>query len=76
MSFSDELKRIRQCTFLSQEYFAKEVNVSVSTVNRWKRGNTLPNFVAIKKIKVFCECNNFEYGILEEEWLIRRTEER
>jgi len=76
MSFSDELKRIRQRTFLSQEAFAKEVSVSFSTVNRWESGRTIPNLAAMKNIKAFCESNNLEYGILEEEWLNLRTEER
>ncbi len=76
MSFSDELKRIRQRTFLSQEAFAKEVSVSFSTVNRWESDRTIPNLAAMKNIKAFCERNNLEYSILEEEWLNLRTEDR
>ena len=76
MSFSDELKRIRQRTFLSQEAFAKEVSVSFSTVNRWESERTIPNLAAMKNIKAFCERNNLEYSILEEEWLNLRTEDR
>ncbi len=60
MSFSDELKRIRQRTFLSQEAFAKEVSVSFSTVNRWESERTIPNLAAMKNIKAFCERNNLE----------------
>ena len=76
MSFSDELKRIRQRTFLSQEAFAQEVSVSFSTVNRWESERTIPNLAAMKNIKAFCERNNLEYSILEEEWLNLRTEKR
>lgn len=76
MSFSDELKRIRQRTFLSQEAFAKEVSVSFSTVNRWESERTIPNLAAMKNIKAFCERNNLEYSILEEEWLNLRSEDR
>ncbi len=76
MSFSDELKRIRQRTFLSQEAFAQEVSVSFSTVNRWESERTIPNLAAMKNIKAFCERNNLEYSILEEEWLNLRTENR
>jgi putative transcriptional regulator len=76
MSFSDELKRIRQRTFLSQEAFAQEVSVSFSTVNRWESERTIPNLAAMKNIKAFCERNNLEYSILEEEWLNLRTEDR
>lgn len=76
MGFSDELKRIRQRTFLSQEAFAQEVGVSFSTVNRWESERTIPNLAAMKNIKAFCERNNLEYSILEEEWLNLRTEDR
>ena len=76
MSFSDELKRIRQRTFLSQEAFAKEVSVSFSTVNRWESERTIPNLAAMKNKKAFCERNNLEYSILEEEWLNLRSEDR
>lgn len=69
MTFADELKRIRQRSFLTQEAFAKEVNVSFSTVNRWESGKTKPNLIAMKNIKEFCNKNNVEYGKLEDLWL-------
>ena len=69
MTFADELKRIRQRSFLTQEAFAKEVNVSFSTVNRWESGKTKPNLIAMKRIKEFCNTNNVEYDKLEELWL-------
>ncbi|MBR0131622.1 MAG: helix-turn-helix transcriptional regulator [Lachnospiraceae bacterium] len=69
MTFAEELKRIRQRSFLSQEAFAKEINVSFSTVNRWESGKTKPNLIAMKNIKEFCENKGFEYSNLEELWL-------
>ena len=69
MTFAEELKRIRQRSFLTQEAFAKEVNVSFSTVNRWENGKTKPNLIAMKNIKEFCDQNNVEYSELEELWL-------
>ena len=69
MTFADELKRIRQRSFLTQEAFAKEVNVSFSTVNRWESGKTKPNLIAMKSIKEFRNTNNVEYDKLEELWL-------
>lgn len=69
MTFAEELKRIRQRSFLTQEAFAKEVNVSFSTVNRWESGKTKPNLIAMKCIKEFCDKNNAEYTKLEELWL-------
>ncbi len=74
MSFSIELKRIRQRSFLSQEAFAKEVNVSFSTVNRWEGGKTKPNLTAMKNIKEFCFKNDIEYAGLEEAWLNFKVE--
>ncbi len=69
MTFAEELKRTRQRTFLTQGAFAKEVNVSFSTVNRWESGKTKPNLIAMKSIKEFCERNNVNYSKLEELWL-------
>ena len=69
MTFAEELKRIRQRSFLSQEAFAKEVNVSFSTVNRWETGKTRPNLMAMKSIKEYGDKNNVEFDRLEELWL-------
>lgn len=68
MSFSDELKRIRQHSFLSQEAFARELNVSFSSVNRWEANRAKPNLAAMKRIKEFCERHDIEFLDLEEEW--------
>lgn len=69
MSFSGELKKVRQRSFLSQEAFAKEINVSFSTVNRWESGKTKPNLNAMKNIKEFCIIHAMDFDILEDEWL-------
>lgn len=42
MRFSDEIKRIRQRCFLTQQDFAKEINVSFSTVHRLEGGMAFP----------------------------------
>lgn len=60
---------MRQKFFLSQEEFAKELNVSVSTINRWETGKVKPNLTAMKKLKRFCENNNLKFDALESEWL-------
>ena len=70
MTFAEELKRTRQRSFLTQEAFAKEVNVSFSTVNRWESGKTRPNLAAMKNIKAFCERNHMDFSKLEELWFI------
>ena len=74
MTFAEELRRIRQRSFLSQEAFAKEVNVSFSTVNRWKTGKTRPNLMAMKSIKYYCEKNKVDFDRLEELWLSAERE--
>ena len=68
MSFSGELKSIRQHCFLSQEAFARELNVSFSSVNRWESDRSKPNMVAMKNIKAFCESHNIDFSNLEKEW--------
>ena len=68
MSFSEELRNIRQHCFLSQEAFARELNVSFSSVNRWEGGRSKPNMVAMKNIKAFCESHNIDFSNLEKEW--------
>ena len=76
MSFQAELKRIRQRCFLSQQAFAKEINVAFSTVNRWESGKTKPNLTAMKNIKEFCSRNDVDYASLEELWLDLGSEEK
>ena len=68
MSFSEELKSIRQHSFLSQEAFAHELNVSFSSVNRWEGGRAKPNLNAMKNIKAFCEAHDIDFSNLEREW--------
>lgn len=68
MSFSEELKSIRQHSFLSQEAFARELNVSFSSVNRWEGGRAKPNLNAMKNIKAFCEAHDIDFSNLERKW--------
>ena len=69
MVFSEEIKRIRQRSFLTQKEFAKEIKVAFSTVNRWERGIAKPNLTAMKSIKEFCQRKKLEYTNVEEAWL-------
>lgn len=74
MSFSDEIKRIRQSSFLSQEAFARELNVSFSSVNRWESGKSKPNLNAMKNIKEFCATHKIDFSTIESEWLKPKME--
>lgn len=69
MLFSDNIKTMRQKLFLSQEAFAKELTVSVSTVNRWEIGKSVPNLSTMKRIKDFGDVHNVDYVPIEESWL-------
>jgi len=69
MSFSEEIKLTRQKSFMTQDQFAREIDVSVATINRWETGKARPNITAIKRIKSFCNTNNMPFEKLESEWL-------
>ena len=75
MQLSTLIKVTRQKAFMSQEAFAKELNVAVSTINRWETGKSKPNLTAMKNIKLFCETNHLPYDEIEKEWFIHSTEE-
>lgn len=75
MSFSEELKNIRQHSFLSQEAFARELNVSFSSVSRWEGGRAKPNLAAMKHIKEFCDKQNINFAVLEQEWRMLNKED-
>ena len=51
MTCSEEIKKIRQKCFLSQEALGRELGVSFSSINRWESGKTKPNMSAMKKNK-------------------------
>ena len=71
MSFPEEIKRIRQRSFLTQQDFAKKIGVAFSTVNRWETGKTVPNFKTMKRIQSFCKCNNIEFDFAGDAWEAR-----
>ena len=75
MSLSDTIKLTRQKLFMSQETFANEIHVSVATINRWENGRTIPNLVAMKSIKEFCEENNLAFDSIEKEWINQKNGE-
>lgn len=74
MSFPEEIKRIRQRSFLTQQDFSDKIGVAFSTVNRWESGHTKPNLKAMKSINEFCLENNLPYETLEEAWLDYKIE--
>ena len=74
MNFPEEIKKIRQRSFLTQQDFAKKIGVTFSTVNRWESGRAKPNLKAMKSINTFCLDNNIPYETIEEAWLNYKIE--
>lgn len=66
MSFSSDIKSVRQQSLLSQETFAQALGVSFTTVNRWESGKTKPSYKAMKQIDDFCKSNNIDFDISKE----------
>lgn len=66
MSFAEDIKKIRLKTFMTQEDFAKELDVAQNTVNRWETGKVKPGIKAMKQIDEFCKKNNIDFDIAEE----------
>lgn len=75
MSLPDVLKMTRQKAFMSQEEFAREMEVSVITINRWENGKCKPNLSAMKRIKHFCEENSLSYESIERAWFGKSVED-
>ena len=73
MSLKDEIRLIRQKSLMTQDEFARKINVSIATINRWETGKSRPNIAAIKNIKSFCEANGLSFETLEEEWIKRNN---
>ena len=69
MMFAEQIRIIRQKLFMTQEALATELEVALTTVNRWETGKSKPNLMTMKKIKTFCQENKVNYDPLEESWL-------
>lgn len=69
MILPELLKTLRTRMLMSQETFAKEMNVTVCTINRWENGKSKPNITAINSIKLFCSKNNVAFDDIEKAWL-------
>lgn len=65
---AETIKVTRQKAFMSQEEFAAELKVSVSTINRWETGKVKPNLTAMKSLKRFCGEYDLSYEDIENEW--------
>ena len=75
MSLGESIKLVRQKALYTQESFAKELHVALSTVNRWEMDKARPNISAMKNIKAFCVANNISYKEVESKWLGKHEED-
>lgn len=66
MMTAQEIKETRKSLALTQEEFAKALNVSIVTVGYWEIGERTPNSTSVKKIKILEE-QNFKNTITLEE---------
>lgn len=66
MSFSKDIKAIRQKSLMSQEAFAKELGVAFTTVNRWESGKCKPTYRTMKLIDDYCKKRKIHFEIEKE----------
>ena len=76
MNLGETIRITRQKAFYTQEDFSKQLNVALSTVNRWELNKAKPNVKAMKEIKAFCKENNLNYEMIEEAWLSCSREDK
>lgn len=66
MTFSEILRKIRIQQSYTQEQFARELNVSFSTINRWENGHTIPSELAKMHLLEYCKKNNVDKETMAE----------
>ena len=76
MAISDEIRVIRQKALMTQEVFAKALQVAYTTVNRWESGKAHPSMSAMKQIKTFCDENGISFDELQNTWIEETKESR
>lgn len=55
--FSDNLKRIRIEKKKSKRDLAQGIDVSMSTIENWEKGKSLPNLINLFKLCQLLECS-------------------
>ena len=69
MRLSEAIRNTRKKALISQKSFAKEINVSSATVNRWEVGKSKPNINAMNSLKAFCEKRALPFECIETAWM-------
>ena len=55
--FSDNLKRIRIEMKKSKRDLAQSIDVSITTIENWEKGKSLPNLINLFKLCQLLECS-------------------
>ena len=68
MNWSKIIKQLRNKLLLTQTEFAKMLDVSFTTINRWENEHYEPTVKIKRKIKELCDINNIDfYAFIEEQ---------
>lgn len=65
MELDEILKSIRKELDISQEQFARDLNVSFTTLNRWENNRTTPSRLAKMRIIDYCNEKNVSEEIIK-----------
>ena len=57
-----DLRALRDALSLTQEELARDLGVTVSTVNRWEMGHVAPSRLAVRMIQVYAEQKGVKVG--------------
>ena len=66
-TFAEQLKAIRKERNITQEWLAKEMNVSRPTISHWENGRIVPDIDTIKHLSQVMNYNFFVVEGVEEE---------
>ena len=61
MEFNEKVLYVRAILKLSQIQLAKELKVSLATINRWETAKTFPNKLDEYSFNLFCNKNNINF---------------
>lgn len=61
MEFKDKVYQARMQLGISQEAFAKELNVGIASINRWENGATKPNKLKEYAFVEYCKSKGIKF---------------
>lgn len=64
MKLDEVLKNVRKELSISQEQFARDLNVSFSTLNRWENNHSVPSRLAKMRILDYCKSKEVSKDII------------